>query len=115
MFRPCITAASSNNVFFVDELTGKIFLRHPLDFETVSNHYLQLKITDIGQSPKRSTTAPLNITVHNVNEHPPVLYLFLLFIFFKMTLHCLVYHRNTLGEHQIKIKDIQNSKKKHTN
>ena len=59
-------------MFYMDEVTGKIYLRQPVDYETSSFHSVILQIMDEGQPPKRSVTYDLNITIRNINDHPPV-------------------------------------------
>ena len=67
-----IEAPKSPGQFYIDEFTGKIYLRHLLDYETAPYHSVDLQILDENQSPQRSATFNINITVHNINEHPPV-------------------------------------------
>ncbi|XP_071178627.1 cadherin EGF LAG seven-pass G-type receptor 1-like [Mytilus edulis] len=66
-----LTSSTSQGVFYIDELTGRLYLRHLLDYETVPLHVLIITVVDENQPPQRSATFNLNITVHNVNEHPP--------------------------------------------
>ncbi|CAC5396087.1 FAT1_2_3 [Mytilus coruscus] len=67
-----LTSSTSQGVFYIDEMTGRIYLRHRLDYETVPLHALIIRVVDEDQPPQRSAIFNLNITVHNVNEHPPV-------------------------------------------
>ncbi|CAG2229198.1 DCHS1_2 [Mytilus edulis] len=60
-----LTSSTSQGVFYIDELTGRLYLRHLLDYETVPLHVLIITVVDENQPPQRSATFNLNITVHN--------------------------------------------------
>ena len=60
-----------SNFFTIDAITGEVTLILALDFETQSNHYFYIIVSDSG-SPSLSSEGLLNVTVINVNDNIPV-------------------------------------------
>lgn len=59
-----------SGTFLISQTTGKIYLRRPLDYDSVDNsvYYLTVEVTD----GERSSTAVVNVTVTDVNDNIPV-------------------------------------------
>ncbi|XP_076001821.1 protocadherin-23 [Genypterus blacodes] len=59
-----------NEVFFINETTGVIYLNKPLDFETQSFHELIVRARDGGAQPEYSSTF-VGMKVLNINDNNP--------------------------------------------
>ena len=59
-----------SGTFLISQTTGKIYLRRPLDYDSMDNsiYYLTVEVTD----GERSSTAVVNVTVTDVNDNIPV-------------------------------------------
>ncbi|MBI4659046.1 MAG: cadherin domain-containing protein [Verrucomicrobia bacterium] len=64
-----ITGGNTDNKFGIDQVTGLITVRGPLDFETTPSYSLTVKATDNADSNLFST-ATITVNVNNVNEIP---------------------------------------------
>ncbi|XP_071784509.1 cadherin EGF LAG seven-pass G-type receptor 2-like isoform X3 [Asterias amurensis] len=60
----------SQNMFSIDPESGTVTTTQVLDRESIEEHFFQITGTDHG-SPPRSTTAFLQITVDDLNDHRP--------------------------------------------
>jgi protocadherin Fat 4 len=65
-----ITDGNIGGTFHID-LSGRVYLAQPLDFETITNFTLEITCFDSILSPL-SDTAMLLVSVTGFNEHPPV-------------------------------------------
>ena len=59
-----------SGTFLISQTTGKIYLRRPVDYDSMDNsiYYLTVEVTD----GERSSTAIVNVTVTDVNDNMPV-------------------------------------------
>ena len=58
-----------NDVFGIDPLSGKLFLKQYLDYETRNMYTIQITVHDISQNPL-SDSKTLTVLVDDVNEPP---------------------------------------------
>ncbi|KAK3585847.1 hypothetical protein CHS0354_038374 [Potamilus streckersoni] len=61
----------TDKYFYVDESTGKVHVRSPMDFESMQYHSLIITATDTG-FPTKSDATIVHITVKDVNDNYPV-------------------------------------------
>ncbi|KAL3852704.1 hypothetical protein ACJMK2_016322, partial [Sinanodonta woodiana] len=61
----------TDKYFYVDECTGKVHVRSPVDFESMQQHSLMITATDMG-TPAKSDATIIYITVQNANDTYPV-------------------------------------------
>uniref|UniRef100_UPI00398F28FC protocadherin Fat 4 n=1 Tax=Pristiophorus japonicus TaxID=55135 RepID=UPI00398F28FC len=66
-----IVSGNLGDVFHINQLTGKLVLTKPLDFETVQNYVLWIEARDMG-FPPFSSYKKLDIAVLDVNDNAPV-------------------------------------------
>ncbi|XP_067849588.1 protocadherin Fat 4 [Heptranchias perlo] len=66
-----IASGNLGDVFHIDQLTGKLVLTKPLDFEAVQNYVLWIEARDMG-FPPFSSYKKLDIAVLDVNDNAPV-------------------------------------------
>ncbi|XP_076056754.1 dachsous cadherin-related 1 [Oratosquilla oratoria] len=66
-----IVGGNEAGAFQITSNTGEIILVKPLDREKEQKYHLIVLATDRGK-PSRNATADINITVDDVNDHPPV-------------------------------------------
>ncbi|XP_042193825.1 LOW QUALITY PROTEIN: protocadherin Fat 4 [Callorhinchus milii] len=66
-----IASGNFGDVFHIDQLTGKLMLTKPLDFEAVEKYVLWIEVRDMGFPPFSSYTR-LDITVLDVNDNAPI-------------------------------------------
>ncbi|XP_067898848.1 protocadherin Fat 4 [Heterodontus francisci] len=66
-----IANGNLGDVFHIDQLTGKLVLTKPLDFEAVQNYVLWIEARDMG-FPPYSSYKQLDIAVLDVNDNAPV-------------------------------------------
>ncbi|KAF7659578.1 hypothetical protein LDENG_00296480 [Lucifuga dentata] len=62
--------SDSNEVFFINETTGVIYLNKKLDFEMQSFHELIIRARDSGAQPEHSSTF-VGVKVLNINDNNP--------------------------------------------
>ena len=67
-----IVGGNEQNHFSINGSTGLLFLESDLDFESKSMLELIIQGEDMGK-PSFSGTTTVNVTVTNVNDHPPVI------------------------------------------
>ncbi|MEE6461607.1 hypothetical protein FKM82_001338 [Ascaphus truei] len=65
-----IASGNFDNTFHIDELTGQLYIRNPLDYETISKFVLWIEARDMG-FPPFSSYEKLEITVMDVNDNLP--------------------------------------------
>ncbi|XP_078395822.1 protocadherin Fat 4 isoform X1 [Cetorhinus maximus] len=65
-----IASGNLGDVFHIDQLTGKLVLMKPLDFEAVQNYVLWIEARDMGYPPY-SSYKQLDIAVLDVNDNAP--------------------------------------------
>lgn len=58
--------------FYIDDISGSIFVNGSLDFEDTLDYSMVIEVTDLG-IPPRSSTTNLTITVTDENDNSPVL------------------------------------------
>ncbi|KAM3183130.1 hypothetical protein ACTXT7_010967 [Hymenolepis weldensis] len=63
---------SSNNLFDVNPVTGKIYSKTILDREDVAQYQLDIEITDLGRPVSKRTIERIIINVGDVNDNEPV-------------------------------------------
>ena len=66
-----ILSGNEANSFVIECTTGNLFLRQSLDFLTQSNFTLTVTAFDMG-SPVLNSSVDVEITVEDINTHPPV-------------------------------------------
>ena len=66
-----IISGNEAEYFIIDSMTGDIFIRQELDFLVVSNFTLTVVAYDMG-TPVLSSSVDVEITVEDINTHPPV-------------------------------------------
>ncbi|XP_072351783.1 protocadherin Fat 4 isoform X2 [Scyliorhinus torazame] len=66
-----VASGNLGDVFHIDQLTGKLVLTKPLDFEAVQNYVLWIEARDMGYPPY-SSYKQLDIAVLDVNDNAPV-------------------------------------------
>lgn len=64
---------SSNELFDINPISGKIYARAVLDRELVSQYQLEVEITDLGRPFSRKTLERIIINVEDVNDNRPIL------------------------------------------
>ncbi|XP_078145977.1 protocadherin-23 [Centroberyx gerrardi] len=64
--------SDSNEVFFINETTGVIYINKPLDFETQPFHELIISARDNGAQPEYSSTF-VGVKVLNINDNSPTI------------------------------------------
>ena len=65
-----IIGGNENDMFDVDEISGKILIKKPLDFDVENGYILEVVARDLGSAPKTSN-ATLNINLTDVNDNVP--------------------------------------------
>ncbi|CAH2300904.1 protocadherin Fat 4 [Pelobates cultripes] len=65
-----IASGNFGNTFHIDELSGQLQIRNPLDFETISKYVLWIEARDMG-FPPFSSYEKLEINVLDVNDNQP--------------------------------------------
>ncbi|KAG8454113.1 hypothetical protein GDO86_000669 [Hymenochirus boettgeri] len=65
-----IASGNFGNTFHIDELNGQLYIRNPLDFETMSKYELWVEARDMG-FPPFSSYEKLEITILDVNDNAP--------------------------------------------
>ncbi|XP_039626865.1 cadherin-related family member 4-like [Polypterus senegalus] len=69
---------TSGNEFFIDPMTGELYLRTKLDYETQRTILLNVQAVDLNQdiepdpAKQRKSNQEITINVMNVNDNPPV-------------------------------------------
>nr|CDS26734.1 protocadherin 11 [Hymenolepis microstoma] len=63
---------TSNNLFDVNPVTGKIYSKAILDREAVAQYQLDIEITDLGRPVAKRTIERISINVDDVNDNRPV-------------------------------------------
>ena len=92
-----IISGNENEVFSVDEISGKIFIKKPLDFDVENGYILHVEARDLGFVPKTSN-ATLSINLTDVNDNVP---------FFQQTQYDAYLEENQpAGTHIIKMEAI---------
>jgi len=66
-----IASGNLDNAFHVDQLSGELSIRHPLDYEHVQKYVLWVEARDQG-FPPYSSYEKLELTVLDVNDNHPV-------------------------------------------
>lgn len=66
-----ITAGNRRDTFYIDPLTGILYLRKPLDYEELERYTLNVTCGD-GGHPRLSTITSLTVQVIDTNDNPPV-------------------------------------------
>ncbi|XP_015248433.1 PREDICTED: protocadherin Fat 4 [Cyprinodon variegatus] len=66
-----IASGNIDNAFHIDQLSGELSIRHPLDYEQISKYVLWIEARDQG-FPPYSSYEKLEITVLDVNDNHPV-------------------------------------------
>lgn len=66
-----ISAGNKRDTFYIDPLTGILYLRKPLDYEELIRYTLNVTCSD-GGSPKLSSVTTLTVEVIDTNDNPPV-------------------------------------------
>ncbi|XP_063231568.1 DE-cadherin [Bacillus rossius redtenbacheri] len=67
-----ILEGNVGDAFFIENNTGKIRVKNPLDYETITSYTLLVRAFD----GKYNDTAKVEIKITNVNDNPPVFYKF---------------------------------------
>ncbi|XP_056135724.1 protocadherin-23 [Lampris incognitus] len=65
-------SSDPNEIFFINETTGMIYINKPLDFETQSFHELVISARDSGAQPEYSSTF-VGVKVLDVNDNSPAI------------------------------------------
>ncbi|VDM32381.1 unnamed protein product [Hydatigera taeniaeformis] len=63
---------SSNELFDINPISGKIYAKAVLDREIVSQYQLEVEISDLGRPFSRKTLERISIIVEDVNDNEPV-------------------------------------------
>ncbi|RLU20895.1 hypothetical protein DMN91_007509 [Ooceraea biroi] len=66
-----ISAGNRRDTFYIDPLTGVLYLRKPLDYEELERYTLNITCND-GGHPRLSSVTSLSIEVIDTNDNPPV-------------------------------------------
>ncbi|XP_020292424.1 cadherin-related tumor suppressor-like, partial [Pseudomyrmex gracilis] len=66
-----ISAGNKKDAFYIDPLTGILYLKKPLDYEELPRHRLNVTCND-GGHPKLSSVTTLTVEVIDTNDNPPV-------------------------------------------
>ena len=66
-----IASGNLDNAFHVDQLTGELLIKHPLDYEHIQKYVLWIEARDQG-FPPYSSYGKVEITVLDVNDNHPL-------------------------------------------
>ncbi|XP_015435266.1 PREDICTED: cadherin-related tumor suppressor [Dufourea novaeangliae] len=66
-----ISAGNRRDTFYIDPLTGTLYLRKPLDYEELERYTLNVTCSD-GGHPRLSSVTTLIVEVIDANDNPPV-------------------------------------------
>ncbi|KAM4622047.1 protocadherin Fat 4 [Polymixia lowei] len=66
-----IASGNLDNAFHIDQLTGELLIKHPLDYEHIQKYVLWIEARDQG-FPPYSSYEKVEITVLDVNDNHPV-------------------------------------------
>ncbi|XP_076279539.1 cadherin-related tumor suppressor fat [Lasioglossum baleicum] len=66
-----ISAGNRRDTFYIDPLTGTLYLRKPLDYEELEKYTLNVRCSD-GGHPRLSSVTTLLVEVIDANDNPPV-------------------------------------------
>lgn len=66
-----ISAGNRRDTFYIDPLTGTLYLRKPLDYEELEKYTLNVTCSD-GGHPRLSSVTTLIVEVIDANDNPPV-------------------------------------------
>ncbi|KAG5330656.1 FAT protein, partial [Acromyrmex charruanus] len=66
-----ISAGNKRDTFYIDPLTGILYLRKPLDYEEQIRYTLNITCSD-GGHPRLSSVTSLTVEVIDTNDNPPV-------------------------------------------
>ncbi|KAL6266541.1 hypothetical protein P5V15_003388 [Pogonomyrmex californicus] len=66
-----ISAGNKRDTFYIDPLTGILYLRKPLDYEELVRYTLNVTCSD-GGHPRLSSVTSLTVEVIDTNDNPPV-------------------------------------------
>ncbi|KAL0131096.1 hypothetical protein PUN28_002587 [Cardiocondyla obscurior] len=66
-----ISAGNKRDTFFIDPLTGILYLKKPLDYEELVRYTLNVTCSD-GGHPRLSSVTSLTVEVIDTNDNPPV-------------------------------------------
>ncbi|XP_012525101.3 cadherin-related tumor suppressor-like [Monomorium pharaonis] len=66
-----ISSGNKRDTFYIDPLTGILYLRKPLDYEELKGYTLNITCSD-GGHPRFSSITSLTIEVIDTNDNPPV-------------------------------------------
>ncbi|XP_043256897.1 cadherin-related tumor suppressor [Colletes gigas] len=66
-----ISAGNRRDTFYIDPLTGTLYLRKPLDYEELERYVLNVTCSD-GGHPRLSSVTTLIVEVIDANDNPPV-------------------------------------------
>lgn len=66
-----ISAGNKRDTFYIDPLTGILYLRKPLDYEELVRYTLNVTCSD-GGHPRLSSVTSLIVEVIDTNDNPPV-------------------------------------------
>ncbi|RVE67603.1 hypothetical protein OJAV_G00104590 [Oryzias javanicus] len=66
-----IASGNLDNAFHIDQLSGELLIRHPLDYEQIQKYVLWIEARDQG-FPPYSSYEKVEITVLDVNDNQPV-------------------------------------------
>lgn len=66
-----ISAGNKRDAFYIDPLTGILYLRKPLDYEELVRYTLNVTCSD-GGHPRLSSVTSLTVDVIDTNDNPPV-------------------------------------------
>lgn len=66
-----ISAGNKRDTFYIDPLTGILYLRKPLDYEELVRYTLNVTCSD-GGHPRLSSVTTLIVEVIDTNDNPPV-------------------------------------------
>ncbi|XP_068136139.1 protocadherin Fat 4 [Hyperolius riggenbachi] len=65
-----IASGNFGNTFHIDELNGQIYIKNPLDFETISKYILWIEARDMG-FPPFSSYQKIEVNVLDINDNVP--------------------------------------------
>ncbi|XP_024892827.1 cadherin-related tumor suppressor-like [Temnothorax curvispinosus] len=66
-----ISAGNKRDTFYIDPLTGILYLKKPLDYEELVRYTLNVTCSD-GGHPRLSSVTSLTVEVIDTNDNPPV-------------------------------------------
>nr|XP_031839456.1 cadherin-related tumor suppressor-like [Nomia melanderi] len=66
-----ISAGNRRDTFYIDPLSGTLYLRKPLDYEELERYTLNVSCSD-GGHPRLSSVTTLLVEVIDANDNPPV-------------------------------------------